>query len=111
VGVNSYKLHVKFETLKGDKETKVHPITKCMKVTKKPVLLVTQGCTAFGEWADIWFSRRRKNISLTTQDGYRYTLRRLKVQFGERLLSSVKPLEIESLLLLLHEQNPIYKVC
>lgn len=27
VGVHSYKIHVKFETLKDDKEIKVHPIS------------------------------------------------------------------------------------
>ena len=38
VGVNLYKFHVKFETLKDDKEMKVHPICKHMKVTKSSAL-------------------------------------------------------------------------
>ena len=52
----------------------------------------------FSEWADIWYEGHKDNISPTTQESYTYTLRTLKEQFGNRLISEIKPVDIEIML-------------
>ena len=52
----------------------------------------------FSEWADIWYEGHKDNISPTTQESYTYTLRALKEQFGNRLISDIKPVDIEIML-------------
>ena len=49
----------------------------------------------FSEWADMWFEIHKNNISATTQEGYRYTLRTLKEHFGHKKLSEIKAYDIE----------------
>lgn len=52
----------------------------------------------FSEWADIWFENHKDNVSLTTQENYRYTLRILKDGFNRRRIADVKPYDIETFL-------------
>ncbi|MBP3313480.1 MAG: site-specific integrase [Oscillospiraceae bacterium] len=49
----------------------------------------------FDEWADFWFETHKDNISPTTQEAYRYTLRALKTDFSQMKISDIKPLNIE----------------
>ena len=52
----------------------------------------------FAEWADIWFENHKDNVTATTQENYRYTLRILNESLGMRMLAEVKPFDIEQLL-------------
>ena len=52
----------------------------------------------FDEWSDIWFENHKDNVTATTQENYRYTLRILKDRLGLRILAEVKPFDIEQLL-------------
>lgn len=52
----------------------------------------------FDEWADIWFENHKDNISPTTQEGYRYTLRILKAAFPHRKIREIKPFDVEMVL-------------
>ncbi len=52
----------------------------------------------FDEWADIWFENHKDNISPTTQEGYRYTLRILKAAFPHRKIRDIKPFDVEMVL-------------
>ncbi len=49
----------------------------------------------FGDWADIWFEHHQDNITATTQENYRYTLRILKDYFWIRKLADIKPYDVE----------------
>ena len=49
----------------------------------------------FSEFADIWYEHHKANITLTTQEHYKYTLRILKAHFGQRPLSEIKAFDIE----------------
>ena len=49
----------------------------------------------FGEWADVWFEHHQDNITATTQENYRYTLRILKDYFWMRKLADIKPYDVE----------------
>ena len=49
----------------------------------------------FGDWADIWFDHHQDNITATTQENYRYTLRILKDYFWMRKLADIKPYDVE----------------
>lgn len=49
----------------------------------------------FGEFADIWFEHHKANITPTTQEHYKYTLRILKEHFKDRPLSEIKAFDIE----------------
>lgn len=57
--------------------------------------LATEKVYHFVEWADLWFEHHKDNISLTTQEGYSYTLRILKEYFGQRNIADIKPYDIE----------------
>lgn len=49
----------------------------------------------FGEFADIWYEHHKANITPTTQESYKYTLKILKNYFGDRALTEIKPFDIE----------------
>lgn len=53
----------------------------------------------FSEWADIWYEHHKNMISQTTQEGYMYTLRHLKDQFGRKKLADIKTYDIEQYLM------------
>lgn len=67
------------------------------------VLVQKEYC--FGEWADMWFALHKENISLTTQEGYRYTLVGLKKYFGKRKLAEIKAYDIDAFLQMLRCQG------
>lgn len=52
----------------------------------------------FGEFADSWFEHHKDNITPTTQEGYKYTLRILKAHFGDWQLRGIKPMHVEEFL-------------
>lgn len=49
----------------------------------------------FCDWSEIWFEHHQDNITATTQENYRYTLRILNDYFGLRKLSDIKPYDVE----------------
>lgn len=51
----------------------------------------------FAQWADIWFDQHT-DISATTKEGYKYTLRHLKNEFGKMPLEEIKAMHIEQFL-------------
>ena len=51
----------------------------------------------FAQWADIWFENHT-DISPTTREGYKYTLRHLKHEFGHYPLEDIKAMHIEQFL-------------
>lgn len=51
----------------------------------------------FAQWADIWFDQHT-DISATTKEGYKYTLRHLKNEFGKMQLEDIKAMHIEQFL-------------
>ncbi len=51
----------------------------------------------FSQWADIWFDNHTE-ISATTKEGYRYTLRLLKNHFGKWKLEEIKAMDVENFL-------------
>ena len=60
---------------------------------------------AFSEFADIWYDHHRANITPTTQESYRYTLRILKEHFGNRPLTEIKAFDVELFLRKLQEDG------
>ena len=59
----------------------------------------------FSNWADIWFEHHQDNITATTQENYRYTLRILKDYFGVRPLADIKAFDIEVFLKALRKEE------
>lgn len=59
----------------------------------------------FGEWADIWFENHKDNVTATTQENYRCTLRILKDHFGLRKLADIKPYDVEVFLKALRREG------
>lgn len=59
----------------------------------------------FGEWADMWFEIHKDNITLTTQEGYRYTLSALKEYFGKKKLAEIKAYDIDVFLRMLRNKG------
>ena len=59
----------------------------------------------FSNWADIWFEHHQDNITATTQENYRYTLRILKDYFGVRPLVDIKAFDIEVFLKALRKEE------
>lgn len=52
----------------------------------------------FEDWADTWFEGHKDNISLTTQESYKYCLKMLKDGFYHRRLMDIRPIDIENFL-------------
>ena len=59
----------------------------------------------FSNWADIWFEHHQDNITATTQENYRYTLRILKDYFGVRQLTDIKAYDVEVFLKVLRKEE------
>ena len=51
----------------------------------------------FAEWANIWFEHHT-DISATTKEGYKYTLRHLNNEFGKMPLDDIKAMHVEQFL-------------
>ena len=52
----------------------------------------------FEEWADAWYEHHKENVSVTTAESYRYTLRTLKDFFKGKKLREIKAMDVENLL-------------
>lgn len=52
----------------------------------------------FNKWSDLWFESHKDNITATTQEGYKYTLRILQGYFGTKKLTDIKAFDIEEFL-------------
>ena len=65
---------------------------------KKAMGLLTGQDLRFDEWGDRWYENHKDNITATTQEGYKYTLRILKDHFGRRKLSEIKAMDVEQFL-------------
>ena len=59
----------------------------------------------FSNWADIWFEHHQDNITATTQENYRYTLRILQDYFGVRQLTDIKAYDVEVFLKILRKEE------
>jgi len=57
----------------------------------------------FSEWADKWYEGHKTQVSMVTYESYRYTLKILQNELGNRKLKSIKPLDVEHLLKKLRE--------
>ena len=66
--------------------------------------LTTEDIT-FGKWATIWFRDYQKRVEKSTQDGYKYTLRKLVDYFGEMPLRSIKAIHVEQFLQKMQEEG------
>ena len=51
----------------------------------------------FAQWADIWYDQHTE-ITATTKEGYKYTLRHLKNEFGKMQLDDIKAMHVEQFL-------------
>ena len=51
----------------------------------------------FAQWADIWFEQHTE-VTATTKEGYKYTLRHLKNEFGKMQLEDIKAMHVEQFL-------------
>ena len=58
----------------------------------------------FAQWADIWFENHTQ-VSATTREGYKYTLRHLKNEFGRMALEDIRAMHIEQFLKKLRAQG------
>ena len=65
---------------------------------KKAAGILTGHDMRFEEWADIWYENHKDNVTATTQEGYKYTLRILKDHFGRRKLAEIKTMDVEQFL-------------
>ena len=65
---------------------------------KKAAGILTGHDMRFEEWADIWYENHKENVTATTQEGYKYTLRILKDHFGRRKLAEIKTMDVEQFL-------------
>ena len=54
--------------------------------------------TTFSQWADTWYASMKGEVSESTYEGYRYTLRILKEFFGDEKLTKIKAIHIENFL-------------
>ena len=59
--------------------------------------LVTEDVT-FETWANTWFEGYKARLEKSTQDGYRYTLRKLVDHFGHMKLRTIKTMHVEQFL-------------
>ena len=59
----------------------------------------------FRDWAQIWYEHHRDNITPTTQENYRYTLKLLNAHFGNRRLCEIKAFDVEQFLKKLRKEQ------
>lgn len=60
---------------------------------KKDGIDTTQSYS-FSQWADLWYEQHTE-VSATTKEGYKYTLRHLKNEFGHMQLDVIKAMHVE----------------
>ena len=49
----------------------------------------------FSVWIDLWFENHKENISATTAEGYKYTIRLLKSYFGIRPINEIRVMDVD----------------
>ena len=60
----------------------------------------------FAEWSEVWFNRQKQKITPTTEDNYRYILRKLlTAEFSDMKIYAVKAIHIEDFLYGLRAEN------
>lgn len=52
------------------------------------------GSVTFSHWADCWYEDYKTQVQASTYSSYQYTLRKLKDYFGDRILTDIKPMDI-----------------
>lgn len=57
----------------------------------------------FGAWADIWYEDHKTQVQPSTYSGYQYTLKLLKEAFGDVIIDTIRPIDINRYLNRLHE--------
>ena len=89
------KPHMKYFYGKTQKEVKEK--VRAWEVERASGIDIAQDYT-FSQWSDIWFEGHKENITPTTQESYKYTLRTLQSYFGRRPIYEIKPYDIEQFL-------------
>lgn len=52
------------------------------------------GSITFSRWADCWYEDYKTQVQASTYSSYQYTLRKVKDYFGDRILTDIKPMDI-----------------
>lgn len=81
----------------GKTQKEVKEKVRIFRETQKSELQMGSSYT-FSQWADLWYEHHKSRIAPTTQENYQYTLQILKNHIGSRILSEIKPFDIELLL-------------
>lgn len=59
----------------------------------------------FSQWADIWFANHRTEVESSTYSNYRFTLKKLKAYFGDRLINEIRQMDINRFIDTLLDKN------
>lgn len=59
----------------------------------------------FSVWIDLWFENHKENISATTAEGYKYTIRLLKSYFGIRPINEIRVMDVDRYLIELKQEG------
>ena len=59
----------------------------------------------FSDWIDIWFENHKENVSATTAEGYKYTIRLLKSYFGIKPINEIKAIDVDRYLIELKKEG------
>lgn len=94
----------KYKSFYGKTQKEVKEKVRAWNEAKDSGVLLDSGYT-FPEWADLWFENHKDNITATTQEGYRYTLRILKNAFPKRRLTDIKAYDVELMLKRLRKEG------
>ena len=87
----------KYKSFYGKTQKEVKEKAQAWRTAKAGGLDLEHNYT-FSDWADIWFESHKANISPTTQENYKYTLKALKGAFPNRLLTDIKAYDVEQML-------------
>lgn len=78
----------------GRSQSEVRKKAEVWNKDKKDGIDVTANYT-FKQWSDIWFEHHKDDITSTTQESYKYTLRILQSHFGTKPIKEIKAFDIE----------------
>ncbi len=87
----------KYKSFYGRTRREVQDKLKAYQEDKRNGIDLSRSYT-FDEWSEVWFEYHKSNITPTTQENYRFILKRLKLYLGERYIMDIKPFDIELLL-------------
>lgn len=91
-------------TIYGSSKTELKRKVKEWKQARKNGYIIRKDYI-FSEWSEMWFEMHRPNLALSTQEGYRYSLRHLNKAFGHRKLKDIKAYDIEAFLKTIQKQG------